>query len=155
MCPQDTTSFDRTCQVNIVFRVSENIVLPRTQNDVMLRINDVRLQRNDVCFAQRCYGCAVNDVAASRKRDQPLRNPRFSSIIHETFDDTRSAEGNKMTEETPFAALTPEEKKIRLYLSQKRVLESFLERGAISKMQYDKSLQDLTAKMGMEEYRQR
>ena len=45
--------------------------------------------------------------------------------------------------------LSPEKKKIQLYLEQKKTLEVFLERGAISKTQFDKSLGDLTDKMGM------
>ena len=45
--------------------------------------------------------------------------------------------------------LTPEQKKIQLYLEQKKTLETFLAHGAISKTQYDKSLGDLTEKMGM------
>ena len=52
-----------------------------------------------------------------------------------------------------YSQLTAEEKKIRLYLSQKKLLDDFLERNAISKAQYDKSLDDLTEKMGMEKYR--
>lgn len=44
--------------------------------------------------------------------------------------------------------LTPEEKKKQLYLKQKRMLEQFLKRNAISQAQYDKSLGDLTEKMG-------
>lgn len=51
-----------------------------------------------------------------------------------------------------YSQLTAEEKKIRLYLSQKKLLDDFLERNAISKAQYDKSLGDLTEKMGMEKY---
>lgn len=50
----------------------------------------------------------------------------------------------------PFEKLSDEEKKIELYLSQKRLLDTFLERNAISKAQYEKSLNDLTAKMHME-----
>ena len=46
-------------------------------------------------------------------------------------------------------SLSPEEKRIQLYLNQKQTLEVFLEHGAISKAQYDKSLGDLTVKMGM------
>ena len=46
--------------------------------------------------------------------------------------------------------LTPSEKKRDLYLRQKQTLDLFLERGAISRAQYDKSLGDLTVKMGME-----
>ena len=45
--------------------------------------------------------------------------------------------------------LTPEEKKIQLYIKQKNMLDSFLARNAISQAQYDKSLGDLTEKMGM------
>ena len=52
-----------------------------------------------------------------------------------------------------YSQLTAEEKKIRLYLSQKKLLDDSLERNAISKVQYDKSLGDLTEKMGMEKYR--
>ena len=55
--------------------------------------------------------------------------------------------GNK-TEEN-WAALTPEEKKIQLFLNQKQTLDMFLERGAISQAQYDKSLGDLREKMGV------
>ena len=47
----------------------------------------------------------------------------------------------------------PLEKNIELYLRQKRMLEQFLERNAISQAQFDKSLGDLTEKMGMQEYR--
>ena len=36
-----------------------------------------------------------------------------------------------------------------LYLQQKQLLDTFLEHGAISQAQYDKSLGDLTEKMGM------
>ncbi len=42
-----------------------------------------------------------------------------------------------------------EEKKKELFLNQKHTLDLFLERGAISREQYDKSLGDLTVKMGI------
>ena len=44
--------------------------------------------------------------------------------------------------------LTPEEKKRQLYMKQKATLDSFLEHGAIDRKQHDKSLGDLTLKMG-------
>ena len=47
--------------------------------------------------------------------------------------------------------LSPREKKEQLFLNQKRTLDLFLERGAISKAQYDKSLGDLVRLMGMED----
>ena len=48
--------------------------------------------------------------------------------------------------------MTPEEKKKELFFKQKKTLDLFLERNAISKAQYDKSLGDLAKKMGMREY---
>ena len=54
-----------------------------------------------------------------------------------------------------WSEMSAEEKKVQLYLNQKRVLELFLERNAISKEQYDKSLEDMTVKMGMEAYKNR
>jgi len=47
-------------------------------------------------------------------------------------------------------SMTAEEKKRGLYLRQKELLDTFLEHGAISRAQYDKSLGDLTVKMGMD-----
>ena len=52
-------------------------------------------------------------------------------------------------EQEQWERLSPEEKRVQLYLNQKQTLEAFLERGAISKAQFDKSLGDLTVKMGM------
>ena len=54
-------------------------------------------------------------------------------------------------EQEQWEKLTPEQKKRELYLEQKFTLDSFLERNAISKAMYDKSLHDLTEKMGMQE----
>lgn len=48
-------------------------------------------------------------------------------------------------------AMTHEEKNHQLFLTQKGMLDMFLERGAISQAQHDKSLHDLTVKMGEEE----
>lgn len=45
-------------------------------------------------------------------------------------------------------AMPPEEKKRQLFLRQKATLDSFLERGAISQAQYDKSFNDMKEKMG-------
>lgn len=44
-----------------------------------------------------------------------------------------------------------DEKKRELFLNQKDTLDKFLERGAITQAQYDKSYGDLVKKMGMEE----
>ena len=44
---------------------------------------------------------------------------------------------------------THEEQLVQLYFDQKQTLDLFMERGAISRAQYDKSLGDLTRKMGI------
>ena len=56
-----------------------------------------------------------------------------------------------MKEETTrdsWAMMTLEEKNRIIYQKQKELLATFLEKGAISKEQYEKSLHDLTEKMG-------
>ena len=45
--------------------------------------------------------------------------------------------------------LTPAQKKEQLYQKQKALLDTFLEHHAISRAQYDKSLGDLSEKMGI------
>ncbi len=53
-----------------------------------------------------------------------------------------------------YSVLTPKEKKLDLFLRQKRTLDLFLERNAISKAQYDKSLGDLIEKMGIKDIKE-
>ena len=55
-----------------------------------------------------------------------------------------------MTDINPAANVAPEEKKKQLFLRQKETLDTFLENGAITREQYDKSLGDLIRLMGME-----
>ena len=52
-------------------------------------------------------------------------------------------------ENKEWASLTYEEKNRLLFLRQKKTLDMFLEREAISQVQHDKSLHDLIEKMGM------
>ena len=51
-----------------------------------------------------------------------------------------------MAEHIEWEQLSPEDKKKQLFLRQKNTLNLFLERNAISKDQYDKSLGDLIEK---------
>ena len=52
----------------------------------------------------------------------------------------------------PMLGLSHSDKKHQLFLSQKKTLDLFLERGAISGLQYEKNLHDLRVKMNeMEE----
>ena len=52
-----------------------------------------------------------------------------------------------MSEYVDWETLTPEEKKNQLFLKQKNTLDLFLERNAISKEQYNKSLGYLIDKL--------
>ena len=54
-------------------------------------------------------------------------------------------------ENTDWSSLSYEEKNRLLFLRQKKTLDMFLERGAISQAQHDKSLHDLIEKMGVQE----
>lgn len=52
---------------------------------------------------------------------------------------------------TAWDNMTHDQKNHQLYLKQKQMLDMFLEHGAISQSQHDKSLHDLTEKMGESE----
>ena len=54
----------------------------------------------------------------------------------------------KTADNTAWAELSYEEKNHQLFLKQKELLDGFLEHGAISQAQHDKSLSDLAEKMG-------
>jgi hypothetical protein len=56
---------------------------------------------------------------------------------------------NNSDQHSTWSSLSYEDKNRALYLRQKRTLDLFLERGAISQAQHDRSLRDLTVKMGM------
>lgn len=56
------------------------------------------------------------------------------------------------TEQIEWEKLSPEEKKKQLFLKQKNLLDTFLERNAISQAQYDKSLGDLREKMSIDDF---
>ena len=51
-------------------------------------------------------------------------------------------------------ALSYKEKNYQLFLRQKRLLDQFLSTGAISQVQHDKSLHDLTEKMGIADHKE-
>ena len=55
-----------------------------------------------------------------------------------------------MVKEVCWEELSSEEKKKELFLQQKHTLDLFLERHAITKQQYEKSLGDLREKMNMQ-----
>ena len=51
-----------------------------------------------------------------------------------------------------FENLSAEDAKMQLFLNQKATLDLFLEKGAITKAQYDKSFGDLKRLMGFEDF---
>lgn len=54
-------------------------------------------------------------------------------------------------EQKPLEQMTPLEKKQYLFGEQKKTLDIFLQNGAITQAQYNKSLGDLRIKMGVQE----
>ena len=54
----------------------------------------------------------------------------------------------EFSRENSWDGLSYEEKNHRLFLQQKKMLDTMLEHGAISVAQHDKSLHDLADKMG-------
>ena len=65
---------------------------------------------------------------------------------NESANDILSLSGQLTSE---WAGLNEEEKKKKLFLKQKNLLDTFLQHGAISEAQHNKSLTDLSRKMGM------
>ena len=55
---------------------------------------------------------------------------------------------NNKTDNQEYSTMTLAEKNHFLYLKQKAMLDTFLAHGAISQAEHDKSLHDLTVKMG-------
>ena len=53
----------------------------------------------------------------------------------------------RATENTLWASMSAEEKNKQLFRKQKELLDLFLEKGAISREQHDRSLRDLRRKM--------
>ncbi len=57
----------------------------------------------------------------------------------------------EIIESDSWAELNPAEQKRKLFLKQKAMLEQFLEKGAISRAQFEKSFGDLKQKMGFDD----
>ena len=55
----------------------------------------------------------------------------------------------QISRQRQWESMNYEQKNLQLFLNQKELLDKFLERRAISQAQYDKSLGDLWAKMGI------
>ena len=64
---------------------------------------------------------------------------------------TRGYDMENVNDTEGWSNLAPEEKKRRLFLKQKELLDTFREHNAISQDQYEKSLNDLREKMGIRE----
>lgn len=57
---------------------------------------------------------------------------------------------HKSAESQAWESMSPDEKKLELFRRQKDLLDTFLSTGAISQTQYDKSLNCLIEKMGID-----
>ena len=67
------------------------------------------------------------------------------------YERKKNMEKLKMDQEQ-WECLSPEQKKVQLFLQQKELLKQFREHNAITQEQYEKSLTDLTIKMGMTQF---
>ena len=106
----------------------------------------------------------MGDVSVHADRNKKLRNTvydlRKSCGIIEMKNPDKVQERNKMTktveeelqeqiaQQRSWERLSYEQKNKQLFLRQKKLLDTFLERHAISQAQYNKSLGDLQAKTG-------
>ncbi len=66
----------------------------------------------------------------------------------EAADGVYAMENDRITTDTRWDSLSHAEKNHLLFLKQKSMLAMFLDRGAITQAQHDKSLHDLKVKMG-------
>ena len=77
------------------------------------------------------------------------KNGYESQRMEESYNDVKQRKHRDQIKAMSEEQMTAEEKKRDLYERQKQLLDTFLEHGAISQAQYDKSLGDLTEKMGV------
>lgn len=127
-----------------------NIILEKAANDefdilLLRQVTLISRQGGKIFdYAVRLYKlgksvCGINDGIYTIDR--------LADALHISASRRKDLEEIKKQEE--WEGLTPEEKKKQLFLNQKKLLDTFLEKNAISKAQYDKSLGDLREKMGM------
>lgn len=127
-----------------------NIILEKAANDefdiLLLRQVTLLSRQGGKIFdyAVRLYKlgksvCCINDGIYTIDR--------LADSLHISVSRRKGLE--ELNKQPEWEGLTPEEKKKQLFLNQKKLLDTFLEKNAISKAQYDKSLGDLRDKMGM------
>lgn len=90
-----------------------------------------------------------NDIKAVAGR---ITNPCYTKyevrvISAIRFWEEKTVKMDVSIEDEKWDAMTHEQKNHELFLRQKALLDQFLEKGAISREQHDKSLHDLTEKM--------
>ena len=78
----------------------------------------------------------------------PLKNTWFDDIMKWKKKDMKDSGMMDTVNHVDWENLTSEEKRRELYDRQVATLATFLEHGAITQDQHDKSLHDLTVKMG-------
>ena len=77
-------------------------------------------------------------------------DPTLEASAAAWYNTSSRKDGGTMdtTNQAAWETLTPEQKRRALYDRQVATLKTFLEHGAITQAQHDKSLHDLTVKMG-------
>ena len=73
----------------------------------------------------------------------------ITALITKSRREMNTMDFGRNEQNSIWGSMSYESKTRARYLRQKQTLDLFLERGAISQAQHDKSLHDLTVKMGM------
>ena len=97
-------------------------------------------------YPKTCPNCGQGYMAYGRPNQKYCSRKCFAEARRKV-----PMEKEQMPINTAWQKLSYEEKNHQLFLSQKALLAMFLEHGAITQAQHDKSLHDLREKMGEEE----
>ncbi len=90
----------------------------------------------------------IYEILREAEGSAELPNLHKLRIVNECKSALFDLRMGTVIDQKEWAGLSREEKNHQLYLKQKALLEAFLERRAISREQFEKSLHDLTVKMG-------
>ena len=112
-------------------------------------------ERQLLCYDTRVRDIIVQVVLVSKTpQGETITKGKVVSVITVLMKSCRwmnMSLSDPVETSSAWDSMTHEQKNHLLYLKQKSMLDMFLEHGAISQAQHDKSLHDLTEKMGESE----
>ena len=158
----DLTEILKECQsyASVGYKIasSQHENLKTTLSNAASRINETLIDFN----SSPCYVSSATDLLSQQLIDIESAFNNLSFAFKEDLENLRENLSKfsvtllqeKGIQDNCQTLLTELEETCndKIYLKQKKMLEDFLEHGAISQAQFDKSFGDLTEKMGMQEY---